>query len=33
MRIEAGLTITEVADENILEWEFYEGQPEVAPGQ
>jgi 2-polyprenyl-3-methyl-5-hydroxy-6-metoxy-1,4-benzoquinol methylase len=31
--IEAGLTITEVADENILEWEFYEGQPLVAPGQ
>jgi 2-polyprenyl-3-methyl-5-hydroxy-6-metoxy-1,4-benzoquinol methylase len=31
--IEAGLTITEVADENILEWEFYEGQPVVSPGQ
>jgi hypothetical protein len=31
--IEAGLTITEVADENILEWEFYEGQPKVSPGQ
>jgi 2-polyprenyl-3-methyl-5-hydroxy-6-metoxy-1,4-benzoquinol methylase len=31
--IEAGLTITQVADENILEWEFYEGQPLVAPGQ
>jgi 2-polyprenyl-3-methyl-5-hydroxy-6-metoxy-1,4-benzoquinol methylase len=31
--IEAGLTITEVADDNILEWEFYEGQPVVSPGQ
>jgi 2-polyprenyl-3-methyl-5-hydroxy-6-metoxy-1,4-benzoquinol methylase len=31
--IEAGFTITEVADENILEWEFYPGQPEVSPGQ
>jgi 2-polyprenyl-3-methyl-5-hydroxy-6-metoxy-1,4-benzoquinol methylase len=31
--IEAGLTITQVADENILEWEFYEGQPVVSPGQ
>ncbi len=31
--IEAGLTITEVADEDILEWEFYEGQPQVSPGQ
>ena len=31
--IEAGLTITEVVDENVLEWEFYEGQPEVSPGQ
>ena len=31
--IEAGLTITDVADENILEWEFYEEQPEVSPGQ
>jgi 2-polyprenyl-3-methyl-5-hydroxy-6-metoxy-1,4-benzoquinol methylase len=30
--IEAGLTITETADDNVMEWEFYPGQPEVSPG-
>jgi SAM-dependent methyltransferase len=31
--IDAGLTITAAADENILEWEFYPGQPVVSQGQ
>jgi SAM-dependent methyltransferase len=30
--IEAGLTITEAADDNVMEWEFYQGQPQVSPG-
>lgn len=31
--INAGLVITEVADDDTMEWEFWKGQPEVSPGR
>jgi SAM-dependent methyltransferase len=31
--INAGLRITAMADEETMEWSFYEGQPEVSPGR
>ena len=30
--IDAGLVVTEMADEDALEWEFYPGQPQRSPG-